>query len=248
MPRQPRRQSSSDIYHVITRGNSKQTIFEDDLDRKRFLKLLEDQAISNHLEIFAYCLMTNHVHMLLRSPKETLSSSCGAIFSSYAAWFNSRNERIGHLFQDRFKSEAVEDDAYFITVIRYIHNNPLKAGLSDKERWDWSSYHEYMTEPKIVSTSFALGILGGIEAFINFHDADDETRTVLDISDSRRVPNDEAALAISDEVLGNIPLTSLKSLSAQQRDHYLNELKSKGLGVRQIQRLTGISLGVISKA
>ena len=103
--------------------------------------------------------MGNHVHLLIKEGKETLSNTMKRIGASYVYWYNWQYNRKGHLFQDRFKSEAVEDDAYFLMVLRYIHQNPLKAGLTnDIASYKWSSYKEYMTETKIVNVDFVLSL------------------------------------------------------------------------------------------
>ena len=90
--------------------------------------LKECKEISG-FEMYAFCLMTNHVHLLLRETDEPLEVVFKRIGSRYAYWYNNKYQRIGHLFQDRFKSENVEDDAYFLTVLRYIIQNPMKAGM-----------------------------------------------------------------------------------------------------------------------
>ena len=121
--------SESGIYHVILRGVNRQAIFEDDEDSEQFLDILEGCKAVSGFEVLAYCLMGNHVHLLMRVGKEPLSTIFRRIASKYVYWFNVKYDRVGHLFQERFKSEPVEDDAYLATVMRYIHNNPVKAGI-----------------------------------------------------------------------------------------------------------------------
>jgi putative transposase len=123
MPRNARKKSESAIYHIMLRGINKQTIFEDDEDKEKFIQT------SCGYNLYVYCLMSNHVHFLLKTNKEPLEKIMKRIGASYVYWYNWKYERIGHLFKDRFRSEPVEDDAYFLTVLRYIHQNPLKAGF-----------------------------------------------------------------------------------------------------------------------
>ena len=143
MPRVARIKSSTGIYHIMIRGINQQNIFSYDDDYKRFLVILAKYHRQSNYEIYAYCLMGNHIHLLLKEGKESLATSMKRIGTSYVYYYNWQYDRKGHLFQDRYKSEPVEDDAYFLTVLRYIHQNPLKAGLSDDiSSYPWSSYSE----------------------------------------------------------------------------------------------------------
>ena len=134
MPRQPRQTSGTDIYHVMMRGINRQDIFEDQEDYVRFLTFMQQMLeplddLGNHqpslCTFYAYCLMSNHVHLLLRERTESISISLKRLTVSYAAYYNKRYQRVGHLFQDRFKSEPVNDIEYFVTLLRYVHQNPV---------------------------------------------------------------------------------------------------------------------------
>ena len=114
--------------------------------------------------------MGNHVHILLKEGQENLTLVLKRIAGSYVYWYNWKYRRSGHLFQDRFKSEPVENDAYFLTVIRYIHQNPIKAGICKQvDGYKFSSYNEYVKRSHLVDTDFCLGIID-IEQFIEFND------------------------------------------------------------------------------
>ena len=103
--------------------------------------------------------MDNHVHILIKEVTEPISLIVKRISGSYVYWFNRKYERWGHLFQERFKSEAVENDAYFLTVLRYIHQNPVKAGITKSvSEFRWSSFHEYVGEPVLTDVDFALNM------------------------------------------------------------------------------------------
>ncbi len=129
MPRRTIHKSNTGIYHVILRGLNKQRIFEDDEDFEKFLKTLETNNESSGYVIYAYCLMTNHIHLLMKEGAEDLGTVFKRVGATYVYWYNWKYSRRGHLFQDRYKSEAVETNAYFLTVLRYIHQNPIKAGI-----------------------------------------------------------------------------------------------------------------------
>ena len=141
-PRVSRSQLSTFTYfHVCSRGNAKQDVFSDDEDRLRYLFLLEKYSTQYHLECFAYCLMTNHIHLLFLAPSiRILSKTIHALHVAYVMYFNRRHERNGHLFQDRFSSWVIKDISHLITTKEYIENNPVKAGLVEaKEGYLWSS-------------------------------------------------------------------------------------------------------------
>ena len=147
MPRKARKVSSTNIYHVMIRGNRKQDIFLEDEDRFRFTKILKKVKQKGEYELFAYCLMNNHVHLLIKEKDEQLSQTMKRINVSYVNYFNQKYQQIGHLFQGRFKSEPIEDETYLLAVLSYIHNNPLNAFIvKNLEEYTWSSYCSYIKE------------------------------------------------------------------------------------------------------
>ena len=162
MPRQARKQSGTGIYHVMLRGINRQDIFEGQEDYARFLTCMQQMLqplddLGNPqpplCTFYAYCLMSNHVHLLLRERTESISISLKRLTVSYAAYYNKRYQRVGHLFQDRFKSEPVNDIEYFVTLLRYVHQNPVKAGICVKaEEYTWSSWQEYLNDDGILPT------------------------------------------------------------------------------------------------
>ena len=161
MPRNARSKSESGIYHIMLRGINRKSIFEDREDCERFLATLERYKKICGYEIFAYCLMVNHIHILLKVGDEDVDLIMKRLAGSFVFWYNNKYERVGHLFQDRFRSEPVEDDTYFLTVLRYIHQNPVKAGIVDKpEKYIWSSYNEYINlKNELTDIEFGLSIL-----------------------------------------------------------------------------------------
>lgn len=128
----------------MLRGINGHQIFVDSEDYEKFLEILKDCKAISEFEIFAYCLMSNHIHLLLKEVKEPIEQIMKRIATRFVYWYNIKYQRAGHLFQDRFKSEPVENDEYFLTVIRYIHQNPVKAGICKKPQdYNYSSYNEF---------------------------------------------------------------------------------------------------------
>ncbi len=159
MPRKAREKSSTGIYHVMLRGINGQIIFEDNEDYEKMIQVIKEYKEVCGYEINAFCLMSNHVHLLIKEGKEVLGIIFRRIGSKFVYWYNLKYRRSGHLFQDRFKSEEVEDDKYFLSVLRYIHQNPIKAGIVDNIRsYPWSSYKEYFNRNGICDIGFGLSL------------------------------------------------------------------------------------------
>ena len=158
MPRIARKLSETGFYHVIIRGVNKETIFLDDNDRKMFLRLLRKYKAELECNVYAYCLMSNHVHLLIQDQQLNIGELMKNITCVYAGEFNKKHKRVGHLFQDRFKSQNVENQNYLLRLIRYIHRNPEKAGICKTEEYKWSSYNEVLYGSKIIDRDFILSI------------------------------------------------------------------------------------------
>ena len=145
MPRSPRIQFEGAYYHVFNRGVAKQAITFDERDCRTFMQLLGETVTKFQLRLFAYCLMKNHYHLFLQTLLPNLELALQRLQGEYVRYVNFRHERVGSLFQGRYKSRLVEADAYALTLIRYIHQNPVEAGIvSNPEDYPWSSYPCYV--------------------------------------------------------------------------------------------------------
>ena len=131
MPRTARKKCESGIYHIILRGINKQTVFYDDEDREVFLNRLKLIKEEMPYKIYAFCLMDNHIHLLLKETGNSTGKILLKILSSYVFWYNKKYDRCGNLFQDRYKSEPINTDAHLLCAARYIHQNPIKAGIAN---------------------------------------------------------------------------------------------------------------------
>lgn len=157
MPRTPRVEVPGACYHIITRGNRQQAIFHDDLDRHRYLRGLEHYRQCYGFTLYAYVLMTNHVHLLLETAESPLFKIMHGLQFTYAQYYNRRYETAGHLFQGRYKAILCDRDAYLLELVRYIHLNPARAQASrDPWRYPWSSHGAYMGEPSAVTVETSL--------------------------------------------------------------------------------------------
>ena len=247
MPRRSRQISGSGIYHVVMRGINRQTIFEDEEDNDRLIETLRKCRDTSGYRLLAYCLMGNHFHLLLKTEAEDLAQIIKRVAGSYVYWYNLKYRRTGHLFQDRFKSEAVENDRYFIAVLRYIHQNPVKAGLCDKaEEYKYSSCGDYNSGSSgLLDIEYTYSIVDRDTLMILSNEENDDK--CLEAEDISNRINDQDAMATIQSITKCASATAFQSLDIARRDIYLKELRTHGLSIRQISRLTGISVGIIRK-
>ncbi len=144
MTRQLRIEYEGAFYHVLSRGNEQKEIFRNDKDRSLFIELLGEMSARFSVDLFAYVLMGNHYHLLLRTNRPNVSKSMQWLGVTYTRRFNIRHRRSGHLFQGRFKSFLIENDKYLLVLSCYIHRNPLRAGIVRRlVDYQWSSYRIY---------------------------------------------------------------------------------------------------------
>jgi REP element-mobilizing transposase RayT len=164
MARPLRIEFSGALYHVTSRGNARQDIYEDDQDREVFLEYLSHTCERYQWWCHAYCLMSNHYHLLVETQHPTLSKGMKHINGSYTQYFNRRHDRMGHVFQGRFKGILVEKDAYLLELARYIVLNPVRAGIVRTAKdWPWSSYRAtagFIKAPDYLVINLVLGGLG----------------------------------------------------------------------------------------
>lgn len=145
MARKPRIHFPGAIYHVTLRGNAKQEIFFSDEDRCRFLLLLQEGVERFGHRVLAFCLMSNHVHLVIQVGEVALSRIMQNLSFRYTLWINHRHNRVGHLFQGRFKAFLVSADSYLLELTAYLHLNPIRAGLGGRpETYPWSSHRAYL--------------------------------------------------------------------------------------------------------
>jgi putative transposase len=144
MPRKPRIEYAGAFYHVITRGNQKQKIFKDRPDYEKYLQLLASYKQRQHFRLYAYVLMSNHLHLLIETQDAPLSKILQGINQSYTLYFNRKYRTVGHLFQGRYKAILCDRERYLLALLKYIHHNPVRAKITETpSRYRWSSDHAY---------------------------------------------------------------------------------------------------------
>ena len=245
MPRCKRNIVKSGTYHIMVRGVNKQEIFYDDKDKKMFIRMLLYYKKRLDCKIYAYCLMNNHVHILFKDKEESISDFMRNITSKYAYEFNQKHKRVGHLFQDRFKSIYVYNDEYLLRLIRYIHRNPEKAGICKTEDYRWSSYKEYIFNNKIIEKDEILNKFGenkftALKRFIKFvNDKNEEEMDSIYLKDKL---TDEEAKKLIKRITNLENLSEIKSYNKIEKEKILRKiLETNNIKASQIAKILEIS-------
>ena len=256
MPRRQRQKSKKGIYHVMIRGINKQFIFHDELDFikmetiLRVISAVNTESKRRACAIYAYCLMGNHMHLLIEQMDDTIDVVMKRIGVSYVSYYNKRYDRVGPLFQGRFKSESVDSFEYFVTLLHYIHMNPVVANLvSNPEDYRWSSWREYASDTYTGTSS----ICSVVNAFGNITrdqlrqiviNPDESVQTAID---PESMTDNEAGQCVKSLLPRDLEIQKLSELTKKERDEYLLKALQAGIGVRQLVRITGIGRSVIAR-
>ena len=245
MSRLARTISESGVYHILFRGVNQQNIFEEAADFDKLKETITTVKQDLEFEIYAYCFMSNHVHIVLKEKGfGDISLIMKRILTKYARWYNIKYGRSGALIANRYKSVPVEMDEYFLHLLRYVHQNPIKAGITDKiENYPYSSFLEYVTESDLTDTDFVLQMIG-LEDFVDFHHTVEEMN--FHVTDSKKKTDEDVLVYLKKNYKIDNP-KNISQFSKIDRDKLLVALK-KEFPIRQLQRITGISRGVITKA
>lgn len=262
MPRKPRIEFEGAFYHVITRGNQRQKIFRDNADYEKYLQILTIYKNRYNHRLFAYVLMGNHVHLLIETGKTPLSKIFQGINQCYTLYFNRRYKTIGHLFQGRYKAILCDWDNYLLALLKYIHQNPLRAGIAETlETYRWSSHQAYtgkfnplgLVDFDQVLRMFSESKARARKHYLTFM----ENKETIDKNDAyatidQRVQGDEAfvdsVLEKYDGIIKKEPKTKEHSLAAISRAVEtlfaipLDQLRSSGKG-RSIMRARRVLAG-----
>jgi len=238
----------------MLRGNERKDIFRSDEEKRYFLKCMMLKQKEIRFSVYAYCIMNNHVHIALQCEGNDIATIMKGIATRYAFFYNKQHQRVGHVFQDRYKSETVENDRYLLALIRYIHNNPVEAGIVHKPGdYPWSSYSDYLKQSikdqRLVDTSFVLGVLSNdslsaIREFERFSNEPDESKflDLEDIGGVRTLAEGRVFLAAYlNKEWGGLSWTELKK-DAKSRQDVIRYIRTHTkLPVRLIAELLGIS-------
>lgn len=253
-----RKESSLNIYHVIYRGINKQQIFADDDDYSKFLTVLRKYEPICDFKVLAYCLMSNHIHLVIKTGNMPLGRIFQHVIPSFVYWYNKKYERVGSLFQCRFKSRPINNANQILTVIKYVHQNPVKAVICKHPgQYKYSSFKGYFYND-LIDSSYIRTIISP-DDFNRFNcDQTDRKRKkakiekkedyCIDIEDEKPRLNDKRAIEIMTRLSGCKNLSEFQALDSALRDKALLGMRMAGVSISQASRITGISCGMIRKA
>ena len=239
-------------YRVSARGVGKQAIFENDADRREFLELMRDCCRDKRVSVVAWCLLSDHVHLVLADYEDGMSAAMQRLLLTYARRFNKRTGRTGHLFQNRFDRRALDTDRHLMAAIRHVHANPQEAGIALIERYPWSSFAEYLrafdddARMGFSDPSAVLELFGSAEDFVAYSlkTPDDSDPMIHDMDETeweRHAFADKMAKELG------VPLKELKTVAPMRRDAIIYALHEAGYTVRDIERYTGIGKSTVSR-
>lgn len=241
MARQKRIKSETGIYHCMLRGINKQQVFYDEEDYIRFLEILSKCKTISGFRLHAYCLMSNHIHLLIQEGPEPLELVFKRLGDRFVYWYNLKYKRSGPIFQGRYKSEPVNDDEYFISVLRYIHQNPVKAGMTDRcTDYKFSSYNDYYKSLSFTDTQFAKELIG-MDEFERIHNEPCAENHLEIVEDETIRITDEDAKTVFENLTKCVTSEEFQWYSKEMQRAYVNLLRANNLSERQICWLTGVT-------
>lgn len=255
MPRTSRLYSNSKVYHIIFKGIDDQTIFYDDQDRKFFLKQIPITQNEFNYIVYAYCLMVNHVHLVMRCEDAYLAKAMKSLLVRYVHYFNQKYNRKGPLMQNRYKSKNVENERYFLDLCRYVHRNPENAGISLTQDYEWSSYKEYLGKEQIINKNVLLYYFNNdINQFIKYTLNNDynEINSYVEYEMIDKLIDEELIEYIIKKFdIGNNQKFPdyFKNKSEEQLRKIISEISNiRGTNVTQVARITRLGRRFIEKA
>ncbi len=226
MARKPRIHYEGALYHVIARGNNRKNVFEGENEKEEYLRIVKRYKERYGFKIYSYCIMDNHTHLLIEVEKTPLSKIMQGIQQVYTQRYNIAKKQTGHVFEQRYKAILCDKDSYLLNLVRYIHQNPIKACIKDGIEYKWSSHVEYIdqTNRMLADKEFVLGLFSGnkkeaVKRYIDFIDIEEG----MDIS---KIKSEEIVL---DKIKYEKRLNQLK-----------NELSYNNLK-KEVCKLTGIN-------
>ena len=247
MSRRPRLMSSSGIYHIILRSINQHIIFEEDSDYRKFLFILSDCKEKYEVDIYAYCLMDNHIHLLMRAADENLPLFFQSLGVRFVHWYNTKYSRVGYLFQDRYHSVPIENRRAFLNVLVYIHNNPVKANVCRiPSEYKWSSFNAYYgAKDTRVNVEFAGKVAGTKELLMQYfarsNPKEEDAAFAFEHEGLPYYISDDKALEIFKSVTGLSSTSELSRIAKPKRNEYIRILRQHRLKFKQIARLMDVS-------
>jgi REP element-mobilizing transposase RayT len=244
MSRVARVESPTGYYHILVRGNNRSYIFKNQRHKVAFMEMIEEQEKDTGMELAAWCIMDNHVHLVIKAELDQLSLAMKRINIKFAMMYNQDQNMVGHVFQDRFKSHVIDSDEYLLQVIRYVHNNPVSAKIEKNPGdYKWSSYREYFTKAGVGKRNqfkFVMELFNNsMDSFKEFHNIEDNSE-YLEIKEDLERMRGEKAQAIISECFSRHDISEKIQIEGNNwiKDELIGDLiRKSGLSYRAISRL-----------
>lgn len=244
MSRPPRIISKTGLYHIMFKGLNGQTLFEDDSDYEKMTDIISDIKEEKEFKVYAYALMSDHVHLFIHEREAgDIKKIMHKLLTRYAGYYNFKYTRSGPLIENRYKSEPIEDEVYYLSLVRYIHQN-----ASDMTGYKWSSYKSYIDGDGIADTDDVLDMFSrdgeeAVKLFVEFHQ--DTEMTDFFISETKRLTDEQLKRKMRG-VLGEE--IEISKLPKKERDEKLAILRDNGFTIGELERITGISRSIVTRA
>ena len=258
MARKPRVKAQSGVYHVVMQGVRHRDIFMDDEDYTRFVEILEhlmvkrtkeDEEAERYFTLYAYCLMPDHFHLLVKEEADTVSVTMGRIAAAYAHYFNEKYDRDGAIYRARFASEPVEDEGRMSIVIRFISQTPERVMKTEASGYRYSSWHEYAgVESDLPRVCDIKEVYRGMAKEDVVKALGTPVPKGVHCLGPRKVvkrPTDEQVLLMLCQMREVAGMSEFLGLPRMVQLKTLADLRKRGASVRQLERVTGIGRGVI---
>lgn len=259
MGRKPRVHYSGAIYHVIARGNNKENVFKEKSDFQRYIDLINKYKKKFDFFLYAYVLMDNHIHMLIEVKEHPLSKIMQGLQLSYTQYFNKKYNHVGHVFQQRYKAHLCDNYPYLWTLIKYIHNNPIKAGISEDYNYSWSSHKHYInSKNSFVDIYFPLSFFSkdrgkAIKGYLEFLENEIDENIQDDFLEKKYTGNNMHKLNADskgyklvlelDDILGLVS----KKVKLKPEDIRKSSRKRKIVKLRRLVMYLAIELNIASR-
>ncbi len=244
MARKPRIHYEGALYHVMVRGNNRSYIFRNEDNKRTYKKIVSKYKKRYRFKLYAYCIMDNHAHLLIEVADIPLSKIMQGIQQVFTQYYNRRNNTTGHVFEQRYKSFLCDKDAYLLSLIRYIHQNPIRSKLTESLKYLWSSHQEYIDIPELADVNFPLSLFdthkkNAIKRYLAFMDEmetkgigsmnkeEEEIEEVINMKGSPKVARD-TLIKIIEEVT-KIEIEKIKGNSKSKRISDIRKLYIKNL-------------------
>lgn len=246
MPRIARKDYKTNYFHIIVQGMNKEWIFKKEKYLKKYRELLLNNKEKYDIKILAYCIMNNHAHILIYCEKiEELSQYMKSVNTSYANYYNTIEERVGHVFRNRYEAEEINSERYLLNCIAYIHNNPVKAGMVKKASdYKYSSYNNYINKTGIINNTILKLVFGTSTNYLEqYRVIHKEEYIFKDIVEDKRSAKE---IIKEYEIEKNIKIKEIKQ-SEKYTIELTKKLKEEGLSINKISQIIEINRFKLSR-